>query len=145
SCQDIAEKKRLLDDIHKRKVKCPADGKKLRLGVRDRAVALGDGEIKTPPHRPPYLHIAPLLDIIALSLEVKSSSSKQVRKLYNKMREVFGPETIILAKTSIDEIGELNHRVAQMIQAYRNKSIGYVSGGGGRYGRLIPPWEGALK
>lgn len=145
SCQDIAEKKHLLDDIHKRKVKCPADGKKLRLGVRDRAVALGDGEIKTPPHRPPYLHIAPLLDIIALSLEVKSSSSKQVRKLYNKMREVFGPETIILAKTSIDEIGELNHRVAQMIQAYRNKSIGYVSGGGGRYGRLIPPWEGALK
>ncbi len=145
SCKDTAEKKRLLDDIHKRWVKCPADGKKLRLGVRDRAAAIGDAEIKTPPHRPPYLHIAPLLDIIALSLEVKSSSSKQVRSLYNNMREVFGPETIILTETSIAEIGELNDRVSQMIEAYRNKSIGYISGGGGRYGRLIPPWESDLR
>ncbi|MFW9974692.1 MAG: endonuclease Q family protein [Candidatus Thorarchaeota archaeon] len=145
SCKDVTEKKRLLEDIHKRKVKCPADGKKLRLGVRDRAAALGDGEIKTPPHRPPYLHIAPLLDIITLSLEVKSSSSKQVRKLYNNMRMAFGPETIILTETSITEISELNDRVAQMIEAYRNKSIGYISGGGGRYGRLIPPWESDLR
>ncbi len=140
-CENITERNRLLDDIHRRLVKCPADGKKLRLGVRDRAAAIGDGEIKTPSHRPPYLHIAPLLDVIALSLEVKSSTSKRVRSLYDRMREQFGPETLILTETPIDEILENNERVAQMIEAYRNKSIGYIAGGGGRYGTLIPPWE----
>jgi len=57
----------------------------------------------------------------------------------------FGSETIILTETSITEISELNDRVAQMLEAYRNKSIGYISGGGGRYGRLIPPWESDLR
>ena len=141
NCENIAEKNRLLNDIHRRLVKCPADGKKLRLGVRDRAAAIGDGEIKTPSHRPPYLHIAPLLDIIALSLNVKSSTSKRVRSLYDEMRDQFGPETLILTETTIEGIRENNERVAQMIEAYRNKSIGYLAGGGGRYGALIPPWE----
>ncbi|MHA2323087.1 MAG: endonuclease Q family protein, partial [Candidatus Thorarchaeota archaeon] len=141
SCGNTGERKRLLEDIHRRMVKCPADGKKLRLGVRDRATAIGNGEVKTPSHRPPYLHIAPLLDIIALSLEVKSSTSKRVKSLYDKMRDQFGPETLILTEAPIEGIKENNERVAQMIEAYRNKSIGYLAGGGGRYGALIPPWE----
>ena len=122
-------------------VKCPYDGKKLRLGVRDRAASIGNGEVRTPSHRPPYLHIAPLLDIIALSLGVKSSTAKRVRSLYDKMRVQFGPETLILTKAPIDEIRVINERVALMIEAYRNKSIRYQAGGGGRYGTLIPPWE----
>ena len=141
NCENAAERKRLIDDIHLRKVMCPADGKKLRLGVNDRAAAIGDGEVKTPSHRPPYIHIAPLLDIIALSLGVKSSTSKRVRALYDKMRNQFGPETLILTEVPIEGIRENNERVAQMIEAYRNKSIGYIIGGGGRYGALIPPWE----
>ena len=141
NCENTAEKKRLLDDIHRRMVKCPYDGKKLRLGVRDRAAAIGNGEVRTPSHRPPYLHIAPLLDIIALSLGVKSSTAKRVRSLYDKMRVQFGPETLILTKAPIDEIRVINERVALMIEAYRNKSIRYQAGGGGRYGTLIPPWE----
>jgi PHP family Zn ribbon phosphoesterase len=141
NCENAAEKKRLLDDIHRRMVKCPYDGKTLRLGVRDRAAAIGNGEVRTPSHRPPYLHIAPLLDIIALSLSVKSSTAKRVRSLYDKMRVQFGPETLILTEAPIDEIRVINERVALMIEAYRNKSIRYEPGGGGRYGTLIPPWE----
>lgn len=141
SCENLTEKKRLLADIHRRVVRCPADGKKLRLGVRDRATTIGNGEIKTPPHRPLYLHIAPLLDIIAISLTIKSPTSKRVRSLYDKLRKQFGPETLILTEAPIDGIRENNERVAQMIEAYRNKSIGYLAGGGGRYGTLIPPWE----
>jgi PHP family Zn ribbon phosphoesterase len=57
------------------------------------------------------------------------------------MREQFGPETHILTDAPIERIRENNERVALMIEAYRNKSIGYVIGGGGRYGALIPPWE----
>jgi PHP family Zn ribbon phosphoesterase len=141
SCKNTAEKKRLVDDIHNRKVFCPVDGKKLRLGVQDRAAAIGNGEVKTPSHRPPYLHIAPLLDIIAISLGVKSSTSKKALSLYDRIRGEFGPETLILTETPIDRVRKYNERVAQMLDAYRSKSIGYVIGGGGRYGRLIPPWE----
>ena len=141
SCRSIADRKCLLDDIHKRRVKCPADGKNLRLGVRDRAAAIGDGEVKTPSHRPPYLPTAPLLDIIRLSQQVKSSASKQVRAIYDVFRNRFGPETLILTDTPIQQIREENERVGIMIEAYRNKSIEYLAGGGGRYGTLIPPWE----
>ncbi len=141
SCATHSERTRLLEDVQRRKVLCPADGKKLRLGVRDRAAAIGEGISKSPDHRPPYLHIAPLLDIVAISLGVKSSSSKKVRNLYDKMRNRFGPETLILTDTPLDSIREMNERVSIMIRKYRDKTIGYIDGGGGRYGKLIPPWE----
>jgi PHP family Zn ribbon phosphoesterase len=141
SCSTSNEKKRLLEDIHKRKVLCPSDGKKLRLGVRDRAAAIGMGKSKSPPDRPPYLHIAPLLDIIASSLEIKSASSKTVRKLYDQLRERFGSETLILTEAPLEGIREMNERVSLMISKYRDKTIEYIDGGGGRYGKLIPPWE----
>jgi len=143
SCSTPTDRQRLLEDIHKRKVICPADGKKLRLGVRDRAAAIGEGKSKSPHHRPPYLHIAPLLDIISISLEIKSTSAKTVRNLYDKMRNRFGPETLILTEAPLDGVREMNERVAIMISKYRDKTIGYIEGGGGRYGKLVPPWESA--
>ena len=138
-----AEKQRLLEDINRKKIICPADGKKLRLGVRDRAAAIGEGKSESQHHRPPYLHIAPLLDIISISLEIKSTSAKTVRKLYDQMRKRFGPETLILTEVPLDGIREMNERVSLMISKYRDKTIGYFDGGGGRYGKLIPPWESA--
>jgi uncharacterized protein (TIGR00375 family) len=140
-CSNKPEREKLLHDIHLRKVRCPVDGKMLRLGVRDRAAAIGEGTSHSPSHRPRYLHIAPLLDIITLALEVKSSTSKIAGKLYSKMRTELGLETSILTDVPIEEIHHINDRVAQMIQAYRDGSACYQAGGGGRYGRLIPPWE----
>jgi PHP family Zn ribbon phosphoesterase len=57
------------------------------------------------------------------------------------MLESFGPETVILTEAPISGIREKNERVAMMISRYRDKTIEYIEGGGGRYGRLIPPWE----
>jgi uncharacterized protein (TIGR00375 family) len=137
------ERQKLLASIHRRQVKCPADEKPLRLGVRDRAAAIGEAVSKSPPHRPPYLRIAPLLDVIAYSLGVKSASSKRARSLYTAMIETMGCETEILTKVSVERIRAVDSRVAQMIDAYRLGTVKYVAGGGGRYGRLVPPWEGA--
>jgi uncharacterized protein (TIGR00375 family) len=142
SCKDSADRSRLLQDIHHRKVKCPSDGKPLRLGVRDRAMMIGDGKSGSPGHRPPYLHIPPLLDMIAVSLGVKSKSSKSVLNLYSSIRESFGPETTVLTSTSLSEISSVNRKLGQIVEAYRNKTVGYVPGGGGRYGTILPPWEG---
>ncbi|MGQ4912698.1 MAG: endonuclease Q family protein [Candidatus Thorarchaeota archaeon] len=135
------ETHRLLADIHERKVKCPADGKPLRLGVRDRAAAIGEPVSRSPSHRPPYIRTAPLLDVIAVSLGVKSADSKSALKLYDRMREEMGSEIAILTTTPIDDIERVNQRVAMMIEAYRNGTAKYRAGGGGRYGSLIPPWE----
>ncbi|RLI55644.1 MAG: phosphotransferase [Candidatus Thorarchaeota archaeon] len=135
------ETHRLLADIHERRVKCPADGRPLRLGVRDRAAAIGEPISRSPPHRPPYIRTAPLLDVIAVSLGVKSAGSKSALKLYDRMREEMGSEIAVLTTTPIDDIERVNQRVAMMIAAYRNGTAKYRAGGGGRYGSLIPPWE----
>lgn len=136
------ERVQLFSAIHKRAVKCPADGKPLRLGVRDRAAALGGGLSQSPLHRPPYLRTAPLLDVIASSIGVKSSSSRRARSIYMKIVESLGPETRVLTEIAIEDIKAIDSRVAQMVDAYRNGTAAYVAGGGGRYGRILPPWEG---
>ncbi len=140
-CRTSGEKMRLLQDIHKRNVRCPADGKRLRLGVRDRALMLGDGQSYSPLHRPPYLHIPPLLEVISVGLGVRSTKSKTVMSAYKSMREAFGPETVILTETPIESLRAFNSRIAHVIESYRDGSVGYVAGGGGRYGSIIAPWD----
>lgn len=132
---------RIILNIHKRNVRCPADGKLLRLGVHDRAAAMGVGASKSPGHRPPYLRIAPLLDIIQTVLQVKSQSSKTAVNLYSALNEKIGSESFILTDAKLSDIERINERLALMIAAYRDGTACYTSGGGGRYGKLLPPWE----
>ena len=132
NCANDNEAQKLLVDISKRKVMCPADGKYLRLGVRDRAAAIGVGESKAPKHRPPYLRIAPLLDIITSALGVKSATSKTAIRLYEKIREQLGTETTVLTSSPITELKKINERVGQMVEHYRNETASYEIGGGGR-------------
>lgn len=143
SCSDVEDHSRLLREIHRRKVKCPSDGRALRLGVRDRAMMIGEGVSISPSHRPPYLHIPPLLDLMASAMGIKSKTSKKLRDMYSTLRESFGPETTILTETSQEDLAEVNPKLSMMIGSYRDGSIGYIPGGGGRYGTLVAPWEDA--
>jgi uncharacterized protein (TIGR00375 family) len=140
-CNSESERDKLIHDIQLRKVKCPADGKPLRLGVRDRAAAIGESVSKSPPHRPRYLHIAPLLDIVTTALALSSSSSKSARKLHAHLIQELGSETSILTDVNLERIHKINGRLSSMIKSYRDGSACYEAGGGGRYGRMIPPWE----
>ncbi|TXT55824.1 MAG: hypothetical protein BAJATHORv1_30207 [Candidatus Thorarchaeota archaeon] len=141
SCNNDEEAKKIIDAIHHRKVSCPDCGKKMRLGVRDRARMIGELESKKPSHRPPYLYIPPLLDLISTAIGVKSTSSKSVRGLYNELIQSIGTEVHVLTKGSIDAIKEHNDRLSIMIDAYRKGEVNYIPGGGGRYGKIIAPWE----
>jgi PHP family Zn ribbon phosphoesterase len=143
SCSDKEDLSRLLRDIHRRKVKCPSDGRALRLGVRDRAMMIGEGASISPSHRPPYLHIPPLLDLVTSAMGIKSKTSKKIREMYSALRNSFGPETTILTKTALEELYDFNPKLSMMIGSYRDGSIGYIPGGGGRYGKLVAPWEAA--
>jgi PHP family Zn ribbon phosphoesterase len=62
-------------------------------------------------------------------------------RAYKSMRESFGPEIAILTETPIESLKTFNLRIAQVIESYRDGSVGYVAGGGGRYGSIIAPWE----
>lgn len=141
SCSSSAEISRLLNDIQKRKVKCPADGRSLRLGVRDRAMMLGSEKSISPTHRPPYLDIPPLLELLIEVVGVKSKSSKSVKAIYSLLRDKFGPETTILTNTTLADIEEVSLKLAKMIRAYREGTVTYKAGGGGRYGSIEAPWE----
>jgi PHP family Zn ribbon phosphoesterase len=143
SCSDTEDQSRLLRDIHRRKVKCPSDGRLLRLGVRDRAMMIGEGKSKSPSHRPPYLHIPPLLDIMTIAMGVKSKKSNKIREMYSSMRALFGPETTILTETPLEDLAEVSPKLSMMIGSYRDGTISYIPGGGGRYGKLVAPWEEA--
>ncbi len=140
-CNSKDERVRLLREIHGRRVRCPADGRKLRLGVHDRAMMIGEAESHSPPHRPPYLHIPPLLDLIAFALGVKSKGAKRVINAYREFRAAFGTEAAVLMTADLEELSGVNEMVSRMIAAYRNGTVKYIPGGGGRYGRMIMPWE----
>lgn len=130
---------KILKDIHQRYLKCPADGKPLRLGVHDRATMIGKEHNGSPSHRPPYLHMPPLLELIALSVGVKSTKTKSAQNLYARMIEAFSTEIEILTETPTERIHKIDTKVSAMISAYRNGEIGYDAGGGGRYGSIIAP------
>jgi PHP family Zn ribbon phosphoesterase len=140
-CRNDDEKAALLRDIHKRRAKCPVDGKNLRLGVRDRAMMIGAGKSESPIDRPPYVHIPPLLDVISASMNGMAKSTKTVRGVYDRMRSSIGRETAILSDTPIDVVSQIDKRVGVMVEALRNGTATYAAGGGGRYGRLVPPWD----
>ncbi|MHA1903585.1 MAG: endonuclease Q family protein [Candidatus Thorarchaeota archaeon] len=139
-CSNQEELDKLLASINKRKALCPVDGKPLRLGVRDRAKMIGKSRGKSPAHRPRYLDIPPLLELLTTALEVKSTSSKTVRTVYDKMRNTFGSEIEILTNTPAEALGGINEKIMTMISAYRDKTVSYIAGGGGRYGKLVAPW-----
>ena len=140
--QNEAEREKLISDIGKRAVKCPHDGKSLRLGVRDRAKMLGETRSKRPKHRPPYLHMPPLLDMIQTALGMKSNKTKNVQSFYHKFLQAHGNETIILTQTSLDELKKTQEEVGKLIGLYRDGKIDYIPGGGGRYGQIINPLKG---
>ncbi|MCF2137017.1 MAG: endonuclease Q family protein [Candidatus Thorarchaeota archaeon] len=135
------EQAELLSDIHERRIKCPACGKRLRLGVRDRAKMIGEVKSKSPPHRPPYLHMPPLTELIRVSLGVKSTTSKRVRSLYDQLISSVGTETYILTEADERPIANVNKRISEVILSYRSGEVGYIPGGGGRYGQVVAPWS----
>lgn len=128
---------RLLTDIHARKVKCPACGKSLRLGVRDRALMIGSPKSHSPENRPPYVHMPPLLELISVAFGMKSRSSKTARDAYYRLVTDLGTEASILTEVDCGEISGLYPRVGRMVDAYRRGEVEYRPGGGGRYGQVV--------
>ncbi|MHC1611310.1 MAG: TIGR00375 family protein [Candidatus Methanospirareceae archaeon] len=123
-----------------RRWRCECGGL-IKKGVRDRVDELADCDGRHPEHRPPYLHLIPLAEVIGLAVH-KSPSSKMVQKIWEALLAEFGDEVTVLIDASIDSISgahsdfntDTHGRVVEGIKAFREGKISVKPGGGGKYG-----------
>ena len=120
------------------KHRCPVCQGIIKLGVRDRVDSLADYPAPIhPDHRPPYLHLIPLAEIIAMALGNKSPYTAGVQKRW---------EELIQGRTEIDvlvdvDLSELRAepKVIAAIDAFRHGRVDVKPGGGGKYGEISLP------
>lgn len=118
--------------------RCPHCQGQIKLGVADRIDLLADwNEPQHPSHRPPYLHLIPLAEIIALALGYKSSMTVGVQRQYAAMTED-KTEIEVLLNEHIGELeaAKVEPKVIRAIEAFRNGGVEVLPGGGGKYGEI---------
>ncbi len=118
--------------------RCDECGGWIKKGVWDRVSELATyKEPRHPPHRPPYLRIAPLAEVIALAFGHPDPHASEVRSTWEKLVTYFGSEIDVLIGAPHESLVETTGpRVAAVIKAFRENTINVIPGGGGRYGRL---------
>lgn len=125
-----------IEDAKNLKFKCPECNGTIKKGVLDRIEELAKfKEPKHPWHRPRYLHIIPLAEVIALALNIRALPNKKVNEHYNGLVKKFGTEINVLIDANIEDIEKFNKEIAGIIEKFRNGKILYIPGGGGQYGR----------
>jgi uncharacterized protein (TIGR00375 family) len=116
--------------------RCPVCGGLIKLGVRDRVDSLATfPEPVHPEHRPPYLHLVPLAEIIAMAIGNKSPLSMGVLKRYNELVEG-RTEIEVLIEADISAL-PAEPRVIEAIEAFRTGRVVVKPGGGGKYGEVV--------
>ncbi|MDD4161941.1 MAG: endonuclease Q family protein [Methanothrix sp.] len=115
--------------------RCPACAGRIKLGVVDRINLLADYEKPVhPTHRPPYLHIIPLAEIIALALGHKSAMTAGVQKRWSALT-ADRTEIEVLMQADLAEL-KAEPRVIEAIQNFRMGLVEVQPGGGGKYGQV---------
>jgi len=115
--------------------RCPECGGQIKLGVMDRVNLLADYEKPLhPTHRPPYLHIIPLAEIIALALGHKSAMTAGVQKRWSELTAA-NTEIEVLMQADLAQL-QAEPRVIEAIQNFRMGQVVVRPGGGGQYGQV---------
>jgi uncharacterized protein (TIGR00375 family) len=130
------------EEAEKRRWKCSC-GKRIKIGVKDRINKKADfKEPIHPEHRPAYVHLIPLAEIITKAVGQRNPFTQTVTKRYDELISAFGCEINVLLDVNIDEISKVTPpAVADAIQAFRDKKIIIIPGGGGEYGKIMLPDE----
>nr|MDO8118610.1 hypothetical protein [Candidatus Sigynarchaeota archaeon] len=97
-------------NVTKGKIACPAcarEGKKskIKLGVSDRVVLMSDTPVGVHPgHRPPYINIVPLMEMLRVAIGVSTPASKVVDTIYTDLVGKHGPEIDILLIADVSKL-----------------------------------------
>ena len=110
----------------------------MKKGVRDRIQELATFvEEVHPRHRPPYLHLLPLAEIIQSAVGAENPTTQKVQEPWLRFIERFGNEIKVLVDAPIVELQEVDEGIAAKIEAFRAGRVLYIPGGGGQYGKPI--------
>ncbi len=123
------------------KWRCPICNGLIKKGVFDLINELADfNEPKHPEHRPPYLHLIPLAEIIQMTLGHSSVQTKGVQIAWNKLIERFGNEVEALIYSDPEDLKIVgDDRIVNAILAFRKGNVIIHPGGGGQYGWIELP------
>lgn len=124
-----------LEEAIRRRWKCSC-GKRIKKGVKDRVLehATSDKPIH-PNHRPAYLSLIPLSELITKAVNQHSPFTKTVHARWQELITVFGNEISVLVDANLDDIARVTTpSIIEYIQAFREKKITILAGGGGKYG-----------
>lgn len=129
-----------LEEAQRRRWKCSC-GKRIKKGVKDRINEMADfKEPIHPEHRPPYIHLIPLAEIITKAVGQHNPFTQTVNKRWNELITAFGNEINVLIDVNIDEIAKVTApAITESIQAFREKKVIIKPGGGGQYGIIELP------
>ncbi len=113
-------------------------GGRIKKGVVDRVNELADFlKPKHPTHRPPYLSIVPLIEIIKKSLNT-NAITKKVLSYWDTLIQEFSNEVEVMLYANPTIIEKLtNKKLLDTLLAFRNQQFTIQRGGGGRYGEII--------
>jgi uncharacterized protein (TIGR00375 family) len=110
-------------------------GGMIKKGVKDRVNELATyDKPQYPPHRPPYLHLIPLSEIIAMALGI-GTNTKGVKKIWDALIERYSSEVVVLVDADVKNSG-VDERVINAVTAFREGRVKVHPGGGGQYGRI---------
>nr|HML26672.1 phosphotransferase [Methanomethylovorans sp.] len=120
--------------------KCSKCRGQIKKGVKDRVNELADlPEPLHPDHRPPYVHLAPLSEVIMMALGHASINTKGVQTAWNSLVERSGSEVKVLLGVPAENMDFVDRKIVNAIMAFRNEEIIIHPGGGGQYGWLELP------
>lgn len=131
-----------LEDAERRRWKCRC-GKRIKKGVRDRIAQIATRKTPMhPDHRPPYLHLIPLAEIITKAIGQHTPFSQTVTKRWEELITEFGDEISVLVDGDLDRIRKVTTpAIADAIQLFREHKVVVIPGGGGKYGVIELPSE----
>jgi uncharacterized protein (TIGR00375 family) len=135
-----------LKEAQRRRWKCSC-GKRIKKGVRDRINEKADfSEPQHPDHRPPYIHLIPLSEIITKAIGLRSPFSQSVSKRWNELISAFDSEIKVLLDVKIDDIARVTvPAISEAVQMFREKKVVIKPGGGGQYGSIeLPTQDGEV-
>ena len=131
-----------IEEAIRRKWKCGC-GKPIKKGVKDRINERADFQVtQHPDHRPPYIHLIPLAEIITKAIGQRNPFTHTVTKRWNELISAFGNEINVLLDVELSDIARVTApAIAEAIQAFRENKVIIHPGGGGQYGRIELPTE----
>ncbi len=131
-----------LVEAERRRWRCRC-GKRIKKGVRDRVAQIATREAPLhPDHRPPYLHLIPLAEIITKAVGQRTPFSQTVSRRWEELITEFGDEISVLVDGDLGRIRRVTSpAIADAIQLFREHKVRIIPGGGGQYGSIELPTE----